>query len=246
MTEANARQLLSQPLAWPLGKRVHRQQRFSRQLVPLDRKLRKLERFFVFVPHDFQPDRLTAWVATHSTFKETYARGFRVKSDNEIPGETLEAIQHNHMPQFNLRNIGRAERDVDLNDPLPLERQDGLGGKLGVELEEVRQARVPRPQMAEVWSVRMMGKVRASFRRILLEDPWELRLGPDANSGHEGLAYKFVVEGTHPDDLPDAWWGPQPIAMPEKWQGPPRGMESETDDGDRPDEMFADMREMTR
>jgi hypothetical protein len=237
--EARARDLLHQPLAWPLARAIHRQQRFSRAHLPLDTQKRRIDKFYVFVAHDFQPDRLTAWLETHSSFKETYARGFRVKTDNEIPGDVLEAIQHEHMPQFNLRNIGRAERSVDLDDPLPLQRQKGIGGQLGQELDEVREAHVPKPQMAEVWSVRLMGRVRGSLQRILLEDPWELRLGPDATSGQEGPGYRFVVEGTHPHDLPDAWWGPEPVPLPENRVAAPQGEEQTPD-------LMAYMREMTK
>ena len=239
MPEARARDLLQQPLAWPLARAIHRQQRFSRAHLPLDTQKRRIDRFCVFAPHDFQADRLTAWLETHSAFKETYARGFRVKSDNEIPGDVLEAIQHEHMPQFNLRNIGRAERDVELDDPLPLQRQRGIGGQLGAELDEVRAAKVPKPQMAEVWSVRLMGRVRGSLQRILVEDPWELRLGPEATSGHEGRSYQFVAEGTHPHDLPDAWWGPEPVPMAENRIAAPPG-EEETGD------VMAMMRELTK
>ncbi len=239
MPEARARDLLQQPLAWPLARAIRRQQRFSRAHLPLDTQKRRIDQFCVFSPHDFQADRLTAWLETHSSFKETYARGFRVKSGNEIPGDVLEAIQHEHMPQFNLRNIGRAERDVELDDPLPLQRQRGIGGQLGAELDEVRAAKVPKPQMAEVWSVRLMGRVRGSLQRILVEDPWELRLGPEATSGHEGRSYQFVAEGTHPHDLPDAWWGPEPVPMAENRIAAPPG-EEETGD------VMAMMRELTK
>ena len=239
MGEARGRDLLSQPLAWPLARAIRQKQGFSRRHLPLDTAKRRIDQFCIFLPHDFQPDRLGAWLETHATFKETYARGFRVKSDNEIPGDILEAIQHEHMPQFNLRNIGRAERDVELDDPLPLQRQRGLGGKLGEELNEVRAAKAPKPQMAEVWSVRLMGRVRDSFRRILLEDPWEARLGPEATSGHEGRGYQFVVDGTHPHDLPDAWWGPEPIALAENRIAAPPGEEESGD-------VMAMMRELTK
>lgn len=240
--EARGRDLLRQPLAWPLERAIRRRQRFSDDHLPLDTAKRRIDRFCVFAAHEFRPDRLSAWVETHSTFKETYARGFRVKSDNEIPGDVLEAIQHEHMPQFNLRNIGRAERDVEVDDPLPLARQRGLGGKLGAELDEVREAHVPKPQMAEVWSVRLMGRVRGSLRRVLVEDPWELRLGPDATSGHDGPSYQFVAEGTHPHDLPAAWWGPDSVPMPETRIAAPPGEASE----EPGDDVLATMRALTK
>ena len=242
MAEARAKDLLLQPLAWPLGKRLHSRQRLARALLPLDRRQRRIDTFCIVRQHAFVPDRLTPWLLGHAQFKETYARGFRVKSDQELPSGVLEAVQHEHMPQFNLRNIGRAERDVELDDPLPLQRERGLGGNLGAELREVREARAPRPQLAEIWSVALVKRVRASFRRILLEDPWELRLGPEATSGHDGRAHGFIAEGTHPDDLASAWWGPEPVPMPEVRAGPP----DDPSDTSLPVDLAATMRELTR
>ncbi len=242
MAEARGRDLLRQSSAWPLARSIRSKQLFSRERLPLDTARRRVDRFCVFTAHEFQTDRLTTWLATHSTFKETYARGFRVRSDQEIPSDVLEAIAHEHMPQFSLRNIGRAERSVELSDPLPLERQRGIGGHLGVELDEVRAARAPKPQMAEVWSVRLMGRVRGSLLRLLVEDPWELRLGPEATSGHDGRSHEFMAEGTHPHDLPDAWWGPEPMPMPRTRVGQQPGENA----GDSVDDVLAIMRELTK
>lgn len=242
MAEARGRELLGQPLAWPLARHIRAQQRFSREHLPLDTRQRRLDRFCVFSAHDFAPDRLTVWLQTRSDFKETYARAFRVKRDSELPADVMDAVQHDVIPQFNLRNIGRAERQNDPADPLPLEPLEGVGGRPGAELAEVRTAKVPRPEMAQIWSVRLMGRVRGSLRRIVTEDPWELRLGPDATSGHEGRGYTFVADGTHPHDRPDAWWGPETVRPPEKWHGPAL----QAGDDEHAAEMFAQMREMTR
>ena len=103
----------------------------------------------------------------------------------------------------------------------------------------MRAAKALKPAMAEVWSVRLMGRVRGSLQRILLEDPWELRLGPDATSGQDGPGYQFIAQGTHPHDLPDAWWGPQPVAMAENRIAAPPGEEETAD-------VMAMMRELTK
>jgi len=75
-----------------------------------------------------------------------------------------------------------------------------------------------------VWSERLMGTVRDSLRRLLLEDPWEHRFGAEAKANFDGPVYRFVIDGTHPDDMPDSWWGPEPIRGPAK-RIVPRGQE---------------------
>jgi hypothetical protein len=137
--EATGRDLLHVPMAWAMARRIGRRQRFSTARLPLlDHSLR-IDSFAFFVAHDFQVDRLSDWVVKRSTFDNTYAKTIRPKTDHELPSETLESVQHNQMPQFTLRNIGRFEMSVDLGDRLPFLKVRGLGGQLGVELDEVRK-----------------------------------------------------------------------------------------------------------
>ncbi|MFZ4576994.1 MAG: hypothetical protein ACOYOB_01260 [Myxococcota bacterium] len=223
MDEACGRDLLQVPMAWPLSGRIVGRQRFSTRRLPLHDQLSRIDAFAVFVPHDFRADRLSETVQGRSKFEETYARPIRPKTDNELPGDVLEAIQHEHMPQYTLRNIGRYEMAVDLDDPLPFRREAGLGGSFGVELDEVRNAHIPEPQLAEIWSVAYVRRLRESTRRLVLEDPWEYRFGQEATSVFDGPRQKFIVDGTHPDDLPGADWAPTPIPMPAQWLSPPPG-----------------------
>lgn len=225
MLEATGRDLLNQPLAWPLARRLRVRQRFSTARLPLVDHSLRIDHFAYFEAHDFQPDKLSEGVAKRNEFEQTYARPMRPKTDNELPGDVLEAIQYNHMPQFNLRNIGRAERSAEPDDPLPFARAKGLGGDFGVELDQVREAEVPKVQWAQVWSVAFVRRVRNSLRRLVVEDPWEHRFGAEATSVHSGLRHSFVVEGTHPDDMPGSWWGPEPLPAPERWLSPPPGEE---------------------
>jgi hypothetical protein len=221
--EAIGAELLLTPMAWPLGKRVRRRQRFSTQRLPLHEKSLKIDHFAFFAPHDFQVDRLSEFVTARSKFDPTFARPFRPKTDNELPSDVIESVTHNHMPQMTLRNIGRFEMSIDLEEPLPLQRVKGLGGDIGGELNEVRKAHVPKPQMAQVWSLAFMSRVRNSLRRIVIEDPWEFRYGQEATSQHTGHKNTFAPEGTHPDDMPGMKWGPDVIAQPQEWQDPPFG-----------------------
>lgn len=221
--EAIGAELLLAPMAWPLARRIRKRQRFSTaRLALVDRSLR-IDHFAFFAPHDFQVDRLSASVVKRVEFEQTYSRPIRAKTDHELPQEIIEAVTHNHMPQMTLRNIGRYEKFVDLEDPLPLQRVKGLGSDLGAELQEVREAHVPRPKMAQVWSLDFMKRVRDSLRRIVVEDPWEHRYGAEAASMHTGPRQTFVVEGTHPDDMPGQPWGPDLIPQPAEWLATPYG-----------------------
>ncbi|MSP91605.1 MAG: hypothetical protein EXR79_07355 [Myxococcales bacterium] len=210
--------------AWPLAGRVTRRQRFStaRHCV-LDRNIKLATGIFVFRPHEFKPDRLSESVVKRSQFQETYARGFKEGTDSMVPASVMDAIHDNQMPQFTLRNIGRMEMDVDLTEPLPLQRVRGLGGEPGQELREVRTARIPKPELAQVWTVDFVRRMRASFRRILIEDPWEVRFGVEAWSTHAGPKHDYVVEGVHPDDAPGSQWGPTLTPVPEEWVPAPLG-----------------------
>ncbi len=223
MQEATAGDLLRVAMAWPLARRLRDKQRFSTERLGLvDRSLR-LDRFAVFAAHDFVIDRMSERVTARTKFEQTFARPIRPKTDHELPSEVADAVAHDTMPQFTLRNIGRAERNVDLDDPLPFKRKPGLHAGLSGALDEVRAAKVPKPEMAQIWSVEFVKRTRASFRRLLIEDPWELRYGPEATSVHDGIGRTYIVEGTHPDDMPGAQWGPQTIPMPPRWIGPPPG-----------------------
>lgn len=224
-TEAVGAELLLVPVrfAWPVAHRLFRRQRFSTHRTPLyDRSLR-LDGFCVFLPHAFQVDRLSETLQKRSSFEQTYARPIRPKTDNELPSDILESVQHNQMPQFILRNIGRYEMAVDLEDPLPFKRVKGLSGRLGPELDEVRKAHVPKPVMAQIWSVAYVKRLRASLRRLLVEDPWEYRFGQEATSVYDGHRRNFIAEGTHPDEMPGANWGPDLIPIPSQWVDAPLG-----------------------
>jgi hypothetical protein len=227
-TEATARQLLGVVQAWPLAADVRGRQAFSRGMIPLLTRLRQKERFAFFYPHDFQPDRISEWVVKRNAHTESYAASFKVASDHSLPADVLDAVQHNHQPQFILRNIGRAERgDVDPTAPLPFDRISTDRNSAHDEVAAVRNARMPKVKEIEIWSLRMVNAVRSSFRRILIEDPWEWRYGAEVRANYPGPSYQYVVEGTHPDDLPDAWWGPEMIPIPTVWVKPPAGTEHE-------------------
>lgn len=222
MTEAKARDLLAQPLAWPLRRRLERHAGYVARRFVLHDRLRRKERG-VFQVHAFAPDRLSAWVEQRSAFEQTYARPVREARDSELDDRTADAIQNDRVPQFTLRNIGRYEWPTDPDEPLPWQPLPTVGGDPGQPLREVRNARLPRPEPVQVWSAAFMARSRAQLRRLVLEDPWEAKYGPEATSVHDGLGRTFVVEGTHPDDLPGVEFGPALIARPAVWQGPADG-----------------------
>ncbi len=220
--EARALDLLQQPLAWPLIKRRRVGERMADRFALFDYLYRK-DQFFVLVAHDFQPDRLSGWVTERNAFQNTYARPIREARDSELDDKTADAIKTDVMPQFNLRNIGRYEKAVDTEARLPFELTRGIGGETGRELDEVRKARLEPPAPVQIWSVDYTRRLRAQLRRLVLEDPWEMKYGPEATSVHSGLGRTYVVDGTHPDDVPGADFAPTLIARPRQWLQPPKG-----------------------
>lgn len=223
MDEATGRDLLEVEPAWPMARRLASRQGFSTGRLGLYDRLARKDLFCVFVAHGFQSDRLSDVIEERTRFDETYAATVRVMTDHQLPSDVLEAIQHDHMPQFNLRNIGRAERNVELDDPLPLERRSALSRTGFDEVEEARRARIEPPRLAEIWTVAYVDRMRRSLRRLLIEDPWEAKYGVEVFADFAGQPWRFIVEGTHPDDQEGNSWGPETIPEPESWQSAPSG-----------------------
>lgn len=224
--EARGQHLLGQPLAWPLAKKLgKRQGRYRKRFALFDYLYRK-DRFATFAAHDFQPDRISAWVVERSQFQETYARPRREMRDSELDDKTSEALQNDVMPQFNLRNIGRYEMHVDVEGGLQWDKQKGLGGEIdNAELEQARRPQLPAIEPVQIWTSRYVTRLRQQLRRLLIEDPWEMKYGPEATSSHSGNARGFIVDGTHPDDLPGADFSPKLIPRPKEWVATPKGEE---------------------
>lgn len=223
IVEARAHHLLLQPLAWPLAKRLGRRQgRYRKRFAVYDYLFRK-DRFSVFAAHDFQPDRISEWVVGRSQFQETYARPRRDMRDSELDDKTTEALE-NPMPQFNLRNIGRYEMHVDVEGGLQWDKRRGIGGEIeNADLDEIRRAKLPEVEPVQIWTASYVARLRAQLRRLLIEDPWEMKYGPEATSLHNGNVRNFIVDGTHPDDQPGADFAPKLIPRPKDWTTAPKG-----------------------
>ncbi len=220
--EAIGSELLGISMAWPLAGRIADKQTFSTRRGRLHDRLARKDRFTIFEEHDFRTDRLSDSVQERTTLEETYAAEIKVMSDHRIPSAVLDA-HSNCSAQFTLRNIGRMEMHADPEEPLPMQRRTGITGRTEHLTQEVRNARIPEVEFAQVWSAAFVGRVRDSFRRILLEDPWELRFGAQVKADHDGPLYSYIVDGTHPDDLADAPWGPDTIPVPVVRAEAPRG-----------------------
>ncbi len=224
--EARAHHLLAQPLAWPMAKRLaQRQGRYRKRFALFDYLYRK-DHFATFAAHDFKPDRISAWVVERSQFQETYARPRREMRDSELDDKTSEALQNDVMPQFNLRNIGRYEMHVDVEGGLQWEKRKGLGGEIeNADLERARRPQLPAIEPVQIWTSDYVTRLRNQLRRLLIEDPWEMKYGPDATSTHNGNVRNFIVDGTHPDDQPGADFSPKLIPRPKEWVATPKGEE---------------------
>lgn len=224
--EAIGIELIGIDMAWPLASHIRDRQRFSTLRGALQDQLARKNRFTIFEAHDFRTDRLSAMVEARAAFEETYAAEIKVMSDHSIPSAVLDA-HRNCTPQFTLRNIGRMELHVDTDDPLPMERRPGISGNTEELMQQVRDAGIPEVVFAQVWSAAFVGHVGDSFRRLLYEDPWPMRFGAEVLADHDGPMYSYIVEGTHPDDLPDAPWGPETIPVPTQFAEAPPGTRRE-------------------
>jgi hypothetical protein len=223
--DLTGREMLVLGEAWPLLRPLAARRRFSEQRLPLLVRSEEIEHCTAVEPLEVAPDRLSDLVERRVRFEETYAAEIKVMSEQKIPPAVHDALRDNHMPQFTLRNIGRAERSVEPDEPLRFDHSRTTQREGWSDLEVARQTRVPRPELAEVWSTAFVARVRASFRRLLLEDPWELRYGAEVKANHPGLQHSFIIDGTHPDDMPGADWGPALIPLPAAWQSGPPGDE---------------------
>lgn len=225
--EAQAHHLLKQPLAWPLAKKLGKRNGRWRKRFGLYDYLFRKDGFATFAAHDFQPDRISAWVVERSQFQETYARPRREMRDSELNDTTTDALSE-PMPQFNLRNIGRYEMHVDVEGGLQWDKLRGIGGEINnSDLDEIRRARLPEVEPVQIWSANYVARLRGQLRRLLIEDPWEMKYGPEATSVHNGNTRNFIVEGTHPDDQPGADFSPKLIPRPKEWAAVPKGESSE-------------------
>ena len=239
--EARGTDLLPVALAWPLCKRLAKASaKIARRFKLVDYLAHK-DTFTCFAAHDFKPDTISAWVTERSKFTETYARPIRVARDSELNDKTADSLAHDVMPQFNLRNIGRYEMAVDVEGGLPWQRQKGVGGDIHKSLVEVRSAKLQRPEPIQIWTVDYVTRLRAQLRRLVIEDPWEMKYGPEATSVHNGLGRNYIVDGTHPDDQADADFAPTLIARPLNWQATPKGQERE----ERPFDIAVDAARLT-
>jgi hypothetical protein len=102
-------------------------------------------------------------------------------------------------PQFNLRNLGRAERFADPAMRLPLEASKIPLGPTGDELKEVREARHEPPELLEDDTMALMGRYRAWVRWLYRVTDWEMHFGQEVKTKLEVPLWQYdpyqAIEG---------------------------------------------------
>jgi len=209
--------------AWPLADRLIGRARHWWRLHPMIPWLLRKETFDAYRPLEVEPDHISAWVVQRNAFEETYARPVRAMKPDEYPSDLEDRITSDLMPQFTLRNLDRAEKDVYLEDPLELRRIKGIGGEIHSALSESRDAKLAKVSFQSVWTLDLVTRLRETFRRILQEEPWELRFGREIRDTLQRPLWRYFPEGVHADDMPGVVLGPVPVPPPAEWVAAPYG-----------------------
>lgn len=76
-------------------------------------------------------------------------------------------------PQFFLRNIGRVERSIDLDDPPQFNVEKDAKLEAIKMIEEGRKAEIPKPEFADVWTTAFISDVNVFLEETLYLCPWE-------------------------------------------------------------------------
>src|SRR5690606_21533753 len=75
--------------------------------------------------------------------------------------------------QFTLRNIPRAERYIDLDMPMHYEVDDPVLPQVIEDIEDVRNAEVPRPEFVESWTTPLVNDFKIFLEEVLYLCPWD-------------------------------------------------------------------------
>lgn len=101
-------------------------------------------------------------------------------------------------PQFILRNIGRAERWTDSEEPLEFERREVALGIEAPELEEVRRAKHAPPDLMDTMMLDLVQAEIAHRRFLFVESDWTRHFGRELKETITGPLWR------HDPDAPAA------------------------------------------
>ncbi len=92
--------------------------------------------------------------------------------NQDVPFEVTSRLSE-QTPQFTLRNLPRVERNVDLDRAIRFDEEDMPLLQAREQIQEVRDARFPRPDFATFWSAQLLDDFRIFLEEVLYLCPWE-------------------------------------------------------------------------
>ncbi|MDX9723926.1 MAG: hypothetical protein RBU37_24465 [Myxococcota bacterium] len=85
----------------------------------------------------------------------------------------VQSAMEEKSPQFFLRNVPRVQRDVELSQALRFDEDENERHRAYALIQEVREAHIPRPEMAEIWTSALSTDFRIFLEEVLFLCPWE-------------------------------------------------------------------------
>lgn len=76
-------------------------------------------------------------------------------------------------PQFFLRNLPRAQRDIELSEPLWFDLTDSITHQAFDDIDEGREAEIPQPEFMDHWSLDYVDDFRVFLNEIKYLCPWD-------------------------------------------------------------------------
>ncbi len=139
-----------------------------------------------------EPDRLTASIVAKGDKRYGLIKPHREGNpDTEVDATTLSRLEH-RTPQFNLRNVERLEKDLDLENIewTQAEIPDRRGFQK--DLAEVRAARLEAPEfLTDIYSTLALHDWQDTYAAVFRENDWEKWYGNE-NKRSVGSLWRFV------------------------------------------------------
>ncbi len=141
-------------------------------------------------PLDSGADRIVNYEALEAMMDwQGLVRRPRPMPKDAYPSEIEEAMQHRE-PQFILRNLGRVEKEVDPDEPLPLDRRPLPIGAALDGLDSAKDVRHEPPQLLDEMTVDVFSEQHGVMRRLYRE-PWNRRFSKELRADHTGPMWSY-------------------------------------------------------
>lgn len=150
-----------------------------------ERSMKPLEPIDTTVDSFLDIEKLERLAAFQGCFRSP-----RSQSVDELPEEVSEALK-NLEPQFILRNLSRAVRDVDPSEPLAMEMADTGRVNMGDVLQDSRTARIERVDLLESLTPEFMASQHATMRTLVQKTRWEEHFSREIKEDFQGPIWKY-------------------------------------------------------